>query len=135
MAYLSNTDFDLTIQDGNLQQIINNNEAIRQQAELVAIGEARSYLVQKYQFDAELLNTGDDRDAQLVNYICDLTLFHLHSRISPRNIPELRVTRYDNAIAWLKMCAMGDVTPKLLEYDIPQKVIRWGSQPKNQNNF
>lgn len=135
MAYLNNTDFDLTIQDANLQQIISNNEAIRQQAELVAIGEARSYLVQKYRFDDELLNTGDDRDSQLVNYICDLTLYHLHSRISPRNIPQLRQDRYDNAVAWLKMCAMGDVTPKLLEYEVPQKIIRWGSNAKNSNSY
>lgn len=135
MAYLSNTDFDLLVQDVNLQQIINNNEAIRLQAELVAIGEARSYLVQKYQFDAELLLTGNDRDPQLVNYICDITLYHLHSRISPRNIPELRVTRYDNAIHWLKMCAMGDATPKLLEYETPKTALRFGSQPKNVNSY
>ena len=115
MAYLSNSDFDLTIQDGNLQQIISNNESIRQQSELVAIGEARSYLVQKYQFDIELTKTGVDRDAQLVNYICDLALYHMHSRIAPRNIPQLRQDRYENAISWLKMCGMGDVTPKLLE--------------------
>lgn len=135
MAYLSNTDFDLLVQDVNLQQIINNNEAIRQQAELVAIGEARSYLVQKYNFDAELLLSGAARDPQLVSYICDIALFHLHSRISPRNIPELRVTRYDNAIHWLKMCAMGDATPKLLEYETPKTAVRWGSQPKNTNSY
>ena len=48
MSYLTNKDFTLLIQDVNLQQIINENEAIRQQAELTAIGEARSYLIQKY---------------------------------------------------------------------------------------
>lgn len=135
MAYLNDSDFDLTIQDSNLQQIISSNEAIRQQAELVAIGEARSYLIQKYQFDTELELTGEARDPQLVNYLCDLTLYHLHSRISPRNIPQLRQDRYDNAITWLKMCATGDVTPKLLEYEVPQKMIRWGSTPKNVNNY
>jgi hypothetical protein len=135
MAYFQNDDFNLLIQDVNLQQIINQNEAIRQQAELVAIGEARSYLIQKYLFDEELLKSGDDRDSQLLNYMIDLVLYHLHSRIAPRNIPQLRQTRYDNALAWLKMCAMGDVTPKLEERTTEGKIIRWGSVPKNQNNY
>ena len=135
MAYLNNSDFDLLIQDANLQQIINQNEGIRQQAELVAIGEARSYLIQKYLFDEELAKTGADRDSQLLAYIIDLTLYHLHSRIAPRNIPQLRQTRYENALAWLKMCAMGDITPKLEERTTEGKIIRWGSVPKNQNNY
>jgi len=135
MAYLNNSDFDLLIQDANLQQIINQNEGIRQQAELVAIGEARSYLIQKYLFDDELAKTGVDRDSQLLAYIIDLTLYHLHSRIAPRNIPQLRQTRYDNALAWLKMCAMGNITPKLEERATEGKIIRWGSVPKNQNNY
>jgi len=135
MAYIENADFNLTIQDGNLQQIISANEAIRQQAELVAIGEARSYLIQKYLFDEELAKTGSNRDAQLVNYIVDLSLYHLHSRLTPRNVPEVRQTRYDNAIGWLKMCAMGEATPKLEIRADAGRVIRFGSQLKNSNNY
>lgn len=135
MAYLENSDFNLVIQDANLQQIINQNEAIRQQAELVAIGEARSYLIQKYMFDDELNKTGTARDPQLLNYIIDLTVYHLHSRIAPRNIPELRQTRYDNAIGWLKMCAMGDVTPKLEIQPEAGRMIRFGGQVKNSNSY
>jgi len=136
MAYLNNDDFLLQIQDVNMQQIINSNEAIRQQAELVAIGEARSYLVQKYKFDNELTKTGEDRDAQLLSYIIDLCLYHLHSRIAPRNIPELRQTRYDNAVLWLKMCVSGDVTPKLeLNPNNQGLMTRYGGNTKNINMY
>lgn len=135
MAYVTTDDYTLLIQDVNLQQIISSNVAIREQAELVAIGEARSYLIQKYKFDEELLKTSTARDPQLLNYIIDLAVYHLHSRISPRNIPELRITRYENAIDWLKMCAKGDCTPKLEINDTEGRIIRWGSQTKNQNNF
>lgn len=55
----------------------------------------------------------DNRDPQMVLYLCDVVLYHLHTRIAPRNIPELRVKRYDDAIAWLKMCAEGNITPNL----------------------
>jgi len=135
MAYVNNDDFLLSIADSNLQQIIQSNPAVLDQAVLVAIGEARSYLIQKYLFDDELSKTGTARDSQLLNYIIDLAVYHLHTRIAPRNIPQLRQTRYDNAIEWLKMCATGDVTPKLAEITTDGKIIRWGSQVKNTNSY
>ena len=135
MAYVTTNDYTLLIQDVNLQQIISSNVAIREQAELMAAGEARSYLIQKYKFDEELSKTTTARDPQLLNYIIDMVIYHLHSRISPRNIPELRTTRYENAIDWLKMCAKGDCTPKLEIQTTGGRAIRWGSQSKNQNNF
>jgi hypothetical protein len=52
--------------------------------------------------DSTKFTKGDNRDAQMVLYLCDIVLFHLHSRIAPRNIPDLRVKRYDAAIDWLK---------------------------------
>lgn len=135
MAYLNNNDFLLLIQDVNLQQIINSNSAIQDQAILTATGEARSYLIQKYLFDDELNKTGTARDPQLLNYIIDIAIYHLHSRIAPRNIPELRTTRYENAIAWLKMCALGEVTPKLELQPTTGRMIQWGSNEKNTNIY
>jgi phage gp36-like protein len=136
MAYLTPTDYTLQIQDVNLQQIINSNVAIRENAELLAEAEARSYLIQKYNFDAEVLKVGTARDPQLLAYIIDIALYHLHSRIAPRNVPELRLTRYENAVAWLKMCAYGDVTPKL-EVITPAQGnrIRYGGNTKNTNQY
>lgn len=78
---------------------------------------------------------GDNRNQQLVNYIIDIMLYHLHARISPRNIPELRLERYDSAINWLKQCAKGDDINAGLPRKTPQQGmrIRWGG--KVQNNF
>lgn len=119
-----------------MQQIINTNEAIRDQANLLAISEARSYLIQKYDIDLELTKTGAARDQQILSTIIDISLFHLHSRIAPRNIPELRQTRYDNAIAWLKMCAFGEITPALQKL-VPESGmrIRYGGNEKNINIY
>lgn len=55
----------------------------------------------------------DNRDQQLVMYLIDMALYHVHSRIAPRNVPELRTRRYEAAIEWLRMCADGSVTPAL----------------------
>ena len=78
--------------------------------------------------DATKWTAGDNRNQQLVMYLIDITLYHLHSRINPRNIPDLRKERYDGnnptqnggAIAWLKRCASGDVTADLPNI-IPQQ--------------
>jgi hypothetical protein len=78
----------------------------------------------------------DTRDQQMVQYFVDITLYHLHSRISPRNIPQLRIDRYNHAIDWLKMCAVGDVTPALPLLSPKQgNRIRWGSNVKNINSY
>lgn len=81
---------------------------------------------------------GDNRNQQMVNYLIDVVLYHLHSRISPRNIPELRVKRYDDAIAWLKQCAKGEYITGGLALLQPKQGnrIRYGaSVTKQYNNY
>ena len=79
---------------------------------------------------------GDNRNQQLVLFMIDVTLYHLHSRIAPNNIPQLRMDRYDSVIAWLKMAAKGEVTA-----DIPKiqpltgRRIRFGGAIKQTNSY
>ena len=64
---------------------------------------------------------GDNRNQQIVLFLIDITLYHLHSRINPRNIPDLRKERYNGndpmdrggAIGWLKSVAHGNVNADL----------------------
>lgn len=64
---------------------------------------------------------GDNRNQQIVLYLIDITLYHLHSRINPRNIPDLRKERYNGndpmdrggAIGWLKSVAHGNIQADL----------------------
>jgi hypothetical protein len=78
----------------------------------------------------------DNRDAQMVMMIIDVALFHLHSRIAPRNIPELRVKRYEAAVDWFHMCAEGKITPALPLIQPKQgNRIRFGGNVKNINNY
>lgn len=82
---------------------------------------------------------GDNRSSELVMFVVDITLYHLHSRINPRNIPQLRMDRYDHAIKKLEAYAAGKQSPKILEkYILNQPVgmpISWGSQQKNINLY
>lgn len=79
---------------------------------------------------------GDNRNSLIVQYLLDITLYHLHSRINPRNIPDLRKERYNGndpmerggAIGYLKNVASGDVTCDLPKIDPTQGLsIRWGN--------
>lgn len=87
---------------------------------------------------------GDNRNQLILMYLIDITLYHLHTRINPRNIPELRMIRYDGnnpaqnggAIAWLKRIAGGELTANL-PVILPEQgnSIRYGSNPKNINVY
>lgn len=93
-------------------------------------------LTATYPDDATKWTQGDNRNPLIVMYLMDITINHLHSRINPRNIPDLRKERYDGnnatqnggAIAWLKRVASGDITADLPQI-LPQQgmSIRWGN--------
>jgi hypothetical protein len=87
--------------------------------------------------DNNYWSTGDNRSQQLVMFMIDITLYHLHSRISPRNIPELRVKRYDEAIAWLKKAGKGEVTAnlKVKQVNPVGNRIRFGGNTKMNNRY
>lgn len=86
--------------------------------------------------DETYYTKADSRDQQMVLYLIDIVLYHLHTRIAPRNIPELRVKRYDDAIEWLRMCAEGKVTPNLpLIQPMQGNRIRFGGNIRNINSY
>lgn len=58
---------------------------------------------------------GDNRNQQVKVYMIDVCLYHLHSNINPRNIPQLRIDRYNNALNWCKMVNRGEITANLPE--------------------
>lgn len=80
---------------------------------------------------------GDNRNPQLVNYCIDVALYTAHSRIAPRNIPELRVKRYDDVIKWLQNAAQGKTITAALPLIQPKQGgrIRFGGQVKQKNNY
>jgi len=86
--------------------------------------------------DTTYWTAGDNRSQQLLTYIIAITLFYVHMRIAPRNIPDLRVKAYDDAIKWLKACAKGDVTANLKMLQPRQGArIRYGGNVKNKNTY
>jgi len=71
--------------------------------------------------ETEYFTQIDERNPKIVQVVIDILLYHLHSRISPRNIPVHRRLRYDGddpaqrggAIGYLKQVQKGVITPNL----------------------
>jgi phage gp36-like protein len=79
---------------------------------------------------------GDNRSQQMVMIMIDIALYHLHSRISPRNIPDLRVKRYDEAVTWLHSAGTGKITANLEVKQVHTGGrIRWGGNVKMNNRY
>lgn len=79
----------------------------------------------------------DLRNPKVVQVCVDVVLYDLHSRIAKRQIPELRVVRYDDGIAWLKQVYKKNVNPNLPPNEDPEKkdFIRGGSNPRRSNAY
>lgn len=63
---------------------------------------------------------GDIRKLLIRRYMVDISLYELHSRLNPRQIPEFRIQRRDDAISYLKKVAdpRKNITP-----DLPLKTM------------
>lgn len=85
----------------------------------------------------------DNRPAQIVLYMIDCTLYHLHTRLATRLVPETRLIRYDGGsshqtggvIGWLKKVSKGLINAELPEIVPPQgRSIRWGYSTQSIDN-
>jgi chitodextrinase len=89
----------------------------------------------------EITNTsywvkGDNRSQLIVTTQIACVLYWVHYRIAPRNVPDMRVKAYDDAIKWYVNCANGDVTPNLpVKQPRQGGRIRFGGTIKNINSY
>ncbi len=75
---------------------------------------------------------GDTRHPYLLALCKDITLYHIHSNISPNNIPELRAKRYDAAIKWLTLVSSDKLAADLplINTDQALGAMRFGGNTK-----
>ncbi len=79
---------------------------------------------------------GDNRDPVMVQAIVDIAVWMLHKRISPANIPKLRIDAFTNTWEWLKAVQVGEQTiscPAIQPTQVDS--ISWGSDIKKVNKI
>jgi phage gp36-like protein len=136
--YTTATDYDQLIQ-AEIKNAISADANVWNTAQIQAETELTSYLRGRYDVAAAMALTGTARNAHVVMLCIDIALYHTHSRISPRNIPELRALRYEQAIDWLKAVNKGDILADLPVLQTPtgQQVIptKFGSNKKLSHEY
>lgn len=90
--------------------------------------------------DVTAWKKGDTRDPLALRYLIDVILYEIHCRINPRNIPEHRLNRRDDAIRWLKSVAdpRNNVNPNFPEQvfdDQKGTDVSWGGNAKKDHYY
>ncbi len=140
--FITVADYKPQIQDAILQSVLGGNisgNTTLASAELAAQSEMESYLRARYDVVNIFNKTGTDRNELIVMYMIDMVLYHLHSRINPNKVPDLRGIRYEAAISWLKSVAKGEISPDLPLLEDTEgntiNIIAYGSNPKRNLHF
>lgn len=89
--------------------------------------------------DADYWENVDNRYPLFVELALDMTLYNLHARLNPRNIPTIRVERNREALDQLDAWASGDDTAEVLNIIQPEgqgvSITYGASSEKQTNNF
>lgn len=113
MVFLTETDFNDQIKGEILDAVTGNSNTLLDSAELKAIAQMTAALNVRYDCAAIFSATGNNRNQAVVMYLVDIVLYHLHSRINPGQVPQLRNDRYTDAVKWMEMVARGQFQPDL----------------------
>ncbi len=82
--------------------------------------------------DEEKWQVLDPRNKAVIMVVIDIALYYLYSTLSPQNIQELRVKRYDDAMKWLDKVQKEMISPDLplADEDKPSAAYIVGSNEK-----
>lgn len=134
MGFITDADYKIFIKGTTLQAVTDAGEAEIGICENIAQAEITSYLRTRYNMAVEFAKAGNERFPLLVMYMVDITLYHLHSRIPGRQVPQTRIDRYNIAKDWLERAQAGTVTADMeaaqTENGEPRTDFRFKSHPK-----
>jgi len=137
MGFLVDADYKMHIKDEIMSTVLGADAAtILTDAERKAQAQLTSVLNVRYDVPAIFAATGESRNAEIVMYMVDMVIYHVHSRISPGQVPDNVKARYQDALDWIKMVAAGKLEP-----DLPKPAgsdegmkndVKWGGRdPRN----
>ena len=106
-------DYKVVIGDLAFKVVTQTDVQNRLNAEQEAIEEISGYLRPKYDCNAIFSTVGQERNRQILMYVCDIALYHMAASASGRMGVEVRKERYDRAIKWLESVQNGKVVPDL----------------------
>lgn len=136
MAYITKDDCLSVIDRDTLASLA--DDAQFAQAQVQAESETFGYLRNRFDIEAIKKQTGAARNLYLVLIICDITIYHLSARRTPKEISDLRAERYSEGKKWLEQVAQGDISPDLpliTKNDQNVTPIRYGSNTALKTHY
>jgi phage gp36-like protein len=143
MSYLSNSDFQKSIKDHRLQQIIDSD--LEEEVALLAYASdtaesiIRDYLNSRYDVDAIFAKSGNQRDKQVTRWMLMIAIYVIYDRIEDDMVPERVIKNYDDTLKHLVSICDGRVEAVLPrkkdDEDNPKTKFRWGSNRMNSRDF
>lgn len=128
--FITQDDFTQIIRLAHLDEILHDHPAALQEAIHTALHEMAAYLSSRYDVQAIYDQAGPHRHPLILLLGMDITLYHLHARIDPVQMPDIRRERYERAIQILSDIADGRLAP----LDLPSLQDPDGS-PETGNRY
>lgn len=134
--FLETDDLKVKIRDARLQQLIDNDSTILEDASESAEATVRDYLSARYDMDEVLALTGNDRPKNVIRWVANIAIYYLYERIPDNMMPKRVENNYNETMDWLDEVSAGKknvVLPPLPtseDDETPKTRFKWGSQDK-----
>ena len=135
--FLTAEDFNTTLYDEIIDAVSREDDAILLASIDSAISEAKGYL-QDYDIPTIFAATKKNRHPLLLTFLKDIAVWHFITVGNPASDLDLRRTRYERAIEWLKGVQKRTINPDLPpapSTDTQTGTIRFGSNTRRENHF
>lgn len=103
-------DYDASIHQEILDSLIRSDASIIEICEDRAIAEMRGYMSKRYDCDKIFSAEEENRSQIVLMMAIDIAIYHIFCIHNPRMMSEIRVSRYERAVEWLKGVRSGDIT-------------------------
>lgn len=120
MAYTEEKDYSRLITQRDLNDILEeaaenysskSSTSVRMDAELMAEAKIKLYLKTRYDMANEFaLTPSDNRDQTILHIYLTLSVYFIHVALSARDVPEVRIREYKEAIDMLESIRDGNMT-------------------------
>ena len=141
MDFITLNDLHTSIRAERLQQVIDEDATILDEAEASAIAIVKDALSSRYDVDA-IFENDIERPAQVIRWIRAIMLYDISGRLPEKMVSERVIKNYDDAIATLNDIEEGKKNTTLPTLDTTdtegghkKTVFRWGSNAKRNHTF
>lgn len=107
MDFIKKEDYETRVQVSIIDQITGENDTLLDDAEKDAGALITDRLSDKYDVQAELAHSGEDRDRSLMRWMISLSLYYIYARVPDEEIPERIIKDYDDTLKELDKIAAG----------------------------